>query len=139
MHLLQAAVWIAEDSCPEYMLKAEECLRQEEDRVQHYLHISTKPKLLEQVRSVPDVVKSHKHRLIPHRKTFRRAGRQTVHLCNFRTWRTGFNAEARSGQNAVLQMLAHKRQHVAQFVTGTCSSQTILFYCNIWYSMHAPH
>jgi Cullin family len=46
---LQAAVWIAEDSCPEYMVKAEECLRQEEDRVQHYLHISTKPKLLEQV------------------------------------------------------------------------------------------
>jgi hypothetical protein len=46
---LQAAVWIAEDSCPEYMVKAEECLRQEEDRVLHYLHISTKPKLLEQV------------------------------------------------------------------------------------------
>lgn len=44
-------MWIAEDSCPEYMLKAEECLRQEEERVQHYLHISTKPKLLEQVRS----------------------------------------------------------------------------------------
>lgn len=48
----QAAVWIAEDSCPEYMLKAEECLRQEEERVQHYLHISTKPKLLEQVSSL---------------------------------------------------------------------------------------
>jgi cullin 1 len=45
----KAAVWIAEDSCPEYMVKAEECLRAEEDRVQHYLHISTKPKLLEQV------------------------------------------------------------------------------------------
>jgi hypothetical protein len=45
-------VWIAEDSCPEYMVKAEECLRAEEDRVQHYLHISTKPKLLEQVRLV---------------------------------------------------------------------------------------
>lgn len=43
-------MWIAEDSCPEYMVKAEECLRAEEDRVQHYLHISTKPKLLEQAR-----------------------------------------------------------------------------------------
>lgn len=46
-------MWIAEDSCPEYMVKAEECLRAEEDRVQHYLHISTKPKLLEQVRLMP--------------------------------------------------------------------------------------
>ncbi len=32
------------------MLKAEECLAAEEARVQNYLHISTKPKLLEQAR-----------------------------------------------------------------------------------------
>lgn len=45
----QAAVWVAEDSCPDYMLKAEACLKQEEERVGNYLHISTKPKLLEEV------------------------------------------------------------------------------------------
>lgn len=38
-----------EDSCPDYMRKAEECLRQEEERVDGYLHMDSKPKLLKQV------------------------------------------------------------------------------------------
>lgn len=44
----KASTWIVEDSCPEYMLKAEECLQKEKDRVSHYLHSSTETKLLEQ-------------------------------------------------------------------------------------------
>ena len=39
-----------DDSCPEYMMKAEECLRQEEERVAKYLHVDSKPKLLKEVR-----------------------------------------------------------------------------------------
>lgn len=42
----QAASWFAEDSCPEYLLKAEASLAKEEERVDKYLHASTKPKLL---------------------------------------------------------------------------------------------
>ncbi len=42
----QAASWFAEDSCPEYMTKAEASLAAEEERVDKYLHASTKPKLL---------------------------------------------------------------------------------------------
>jgi len=42
----KAADWIGGDSCPEYMAKAEECLRQEEERVEAYLHPSTRGKLL---------------------------------------------------------------------------------------------
>lgn len=42
----QAASWFAEDSCPEYMIKAEASLTSEEERVDKYLHASTKPKLL---------------------------------------------------------------------------------------------
>ena len=38
-----------EDSCPDYMLKAEECLKAEEERVALYLHASTKVKLLRAV------------------------------------------------------------------------------------------
>eukprot|EP00877_Chromochloris_zofingiensis_P005717 jgi/Chrzof1/15146/Cz09g29020.t1 len=45
----KAAEWITEDSCPDYMLKAEDCLRLEEERVDNYLHSSTKPKLLKEV------------------------------------------------------------------------------------------
>ncbi|KAF5736967.1 cullin-like protein1 [Tripterygium wilfordii] len=45
----KASNWILEDSCPDYMLKAEECLRREKDRVSHYLHSSSEPKLLEKV------------------------------------------------------------------------------------------
>ncbi|KAG2721496.1 hypothetical protein I3843_02G071300 [Carya illinoinensis] len=45
----KASVWILEDSCPDYMLKAEECLKREKDRVAHYLHSSSEPKLLEKV------------------------------------------------------------------------------------------
>lgn len=44
----KAAVWIASDSCPEYMLKAEECLKNEKDRVLHYLHSSSEAKLLQE-------------------------------------------------------------------------------------------
>ncbi|KAI3856590.1 hypothetical protein MKW92_048217, partial [Papaver armeniacum] len=44
----KASNWIQEDFCPEYMIKAEECLKREKDRVTHYLHSSTKEKLIEQ-------------------------------------------------------------------------------------------
>ncbi|KAI8566078.1 hypothetical protein RHMOL_Rhmol02G0011700 [Rhododendron molle] len=45
----KASNWILEDSCPDYMLKAEECLKREKDRVSHYLHSSSESKLLEKV------------------------------------------------------------------------------------------
>ncbi|KAI3501662.1 hypothetical protein L1887_29605 [Cichorium endivia] len=45
----KASNWILEDSCPDYMLKAEECLKREKDRVSHYLHSSSEPRLLEKV------------------------------------------------------------------------------------------
>ncbi|KAF5941485.1 hypothetical protein HYC85_019127 [Camellia sinensis] len=45
----KASNWILEDSCPNYMLKAEECLKREKDRVAHYLHSSSELKLLEKV------------------------------------------------------------------------------------------
>ncbi|CAK8531750.1 unnamed protein product [Lathyrus sativus] len=45
----KASNWILEDSCPDYMLKAEECLKREKDRVAHYLHSSSESKLLEKV------------------------------------------------------------------------------------------
>nr|ACS69068.1 CULLIN1-like protein 1 [Lilium longiflorum] len=47
----KASAWILEDSCPDYMLKAEECLKREKDRVSHYLHVSSEPKLLEKVQN----------------------------------------------------------------------------------------
>ncbi|KAK4265739.1 hypothetical protein QN277_026753 [Acacia crassicarpa] len=46
----KASNWILEHSCPDYMLKVEECLKQEKERVAHYLHSSSEPKLLEKVR-----------------------------------------------------------------------------------------
>ncbi|KAH0767967.1 hypothetical protein KY285_003838 [Solanum tuberosum] len=45
----KASNWILEDSCSDYMLKAEECLEREKDRVSHYLHSSSETKLLEKV------------------------------------------------------------------------------------------
>ncbi|GLU07429.1 hypothetical protein SLE2022_243890 [Rubroshorea leprosula] len=45
----KATSWILEDSCPDYMLKSEECLRKERERVSHYLHSSSEPKLVEKV------------------------------------------------------------------------------------------
>ncbi|KAL9245428.1 hypothetical protein vseg_019086 [Gypsophila vaccaria] len=45
----KAASWIQENTCPEYMSKAEESLKQEKDRVDHYLHTKTEDKLLEKV------------------------------------------------------------------------------------------
>ncbi len=38
----KASVWIEQDSCPDYMQKAEEHIKLEEDRVDSYLHSSTK-------------------------------------------------------------------------------------------------
>ncbi|KAH0725712.1 hypothetical protein KY284_001577 [Solanum tuberosum] len=45
----KASNWILEDSYPDYMLKAEKCLKREKDRVSHYLHSSSVTKLLEKV------------------------------------------------------------------------------------------
>ncbi|XP_060216870.1 cullin-1-like [Lycium barbarum] len=47
----KASSWIVEDSCPDYMLKAEECLKKEKDRVSHYLHVTSETKLLEKVQN----------------------------------------------------------------------------------------
>ncbi|KAJ8767678.1 hypothetical protein K2173_018236 [Erythroxylum novogranatense] len=45
----KASKWILNYSCPQYMIKAEECLKKETDRVLHYLHTDTEPKLIEKV------------------------------------------------------------------------------------------
>ncbi|KAK9713588.1 hypothetical protein RND81_06G037600 [Saponaria officinalis] len=45
----KAAVWILEDSCPEYLFKAEDCLKKEKDRVDQCLHINTEEKLQQKV------------------------------------------------------------------------------------------
>ncbi|CAK8544281.1 unnamed protein product [Lathyrus sativus] len=45
----KATIWIESDSCPDYMLKAEDCLKRERDRVSHYLHTCTEQKLVEKV------------------------------------------------------------------------------------------
>uniref|UniRef100_A0A5B7BPQ6 Cullin-1 n=1 Tax=Davidia involucrata TaxID=16924 RepID=A0A5B7BPQ6_DAVIN len=47
----KASNWIVEDSCPDYMLKVEECLKKEKDRVSHYLHSSSETKLVEKVQN----------------------------------------------------------------------------------------
>ncbi|RXH97211.1 hypothetical protein DVH24_035879 [Malus domestica] len=45
----KAASWLLEDFCPDFLVKAEECLRRERDRVSHYLHSSSESKLVEKV------------------------------------------------------------------------------------------
>lgn len=45
----KASVWIEQDSCPDYLIKAEECLKCEKERVEHYLHASSESKLLKEV------------------------------------------------------------------------------------------
>ncbi|KAM3328331.1 hypothetical protein P3S68_033023 [Capsicum galapagoense] len=47
----KASSWSVEDSCPDYMLKAEECLKKEKDRASHYLCVSSETKLLEKVQN----------------------------------------------------------------------------------------
>ncbi|KAF3629127.1 Cullin-1 [Capsicum annuum] len=47
----KASTWIVEDTCPEYMLKVEECLKKEKERVSHYLHADSETKLLEKVQN----------------------------------------------------------------------------------------
>eukprot|EP00455_Lapot_gusevi_P043272 TRINITY_DN5238_c0_g1_i4.p1 TRINITY_DN5238_c0_g1~~TRINITY_DN5238_c0_g1_i4.p1 ORF type:complete len:690 (-),score=273.95 TRINITY_DN5238_c0_g1_i4:174-2243(-) len=42
----KARIWLAQDSCPDYMTKAEACILAEEARVQAYLHQSSKEPLL---------------------------------------------------------------------------------------------
>ncbi|XP_027120828.2 cullin-1-like [Coffea arabica] len=45
----KASTWISEASSTDYLLRAEESLKQEKDRVYHYLHLSSEKKLLERV------------------------------------------------------------------------------------------
>ncbi|XP_059436145.1 cullin-1-like [Corylus avellana] len=52
----KASSWFSNYSCPEYMLKVEECLKSERDRVSHYLLTSTEQKLVEKVQHMLVVV-----------------------------------------------------------------------------------
>ncbi|MCD9558541.1 Cullin-1 [Datura stramonium] len=47
----KASGWIDEYSYSNYLLKAEECLKKEKDRVSHYLHDISETKLLEKVKN----------------------------------------------------------------------------------------
>lgn len=59
---VKAAAWIMDDSCPEYMIKAEECLQLEDERIQSYLDISSKKKLLRRVEA--ELLTEHKDVLL---------------------------------------------------------------------------
>ncbi|KAL1318020.1 hypothetical protein HN51_070265 [Arachis hypogaea] len=58
----KATNWIEVDSCPDYMLKAEDCLRRERERVTHYLHSSTEQKLVEKVQH--ELLVTHANQLL---------------------------------------------------------------------------
>ncbi|KAF7804825.1 cullin-1 [Senna tora] len=58
----KATNWIEDDCCPDYMLKAEDCLRRERDRVTQYLHSSTEQKLVEKVQH--ELLVSHANQLL---------------------------------------------------------------------------
>ena len=58
----RANAWIEEDSCPEYLIKVEECLRREKERVGHYLHASSETKLLKEVEK--EVLAKYEMRLL---------------------------------------------------------------------------
>ena len=58
----KASVWIEEDSCPDYLVKAEDCLKREKERVGHYLHASSETKLLKEVEK--EVLASYETQLL---------------------------------------------------------------------------
>jgi cullin 1 len=53
---------LQEDSSPDYLIKAEECLRDEEERVNSYLHVSTRPKLLKEAEN--ELLRVHQMQLL---------------------------------------------------------------------------
>uniref|UniRef100_A0A0D3DGB0 Cullin N-terminal domain-containing protein n=1 Tax=Brassica oleracea var. oleracea TaxID=109376 RepID=A0A0D3DGB0_BRAOL len=53
----KASSWIQEDSCPEYMIKAEESLKKEKERVTHYLQNKTyRSKFLKEYSSIKNIL-----------------------------------------------------------------------------------
>lgn len=58
----KSAAWITDDSCPEYMVKAEEHLKRERERVAHYLHTSSEEKLL--AKAEHELLKVHQTQLL---------------------------------------------------------------------------
>jgi cullin 1 len=58
----KASLWIEEDSCPAYLIKAEQCLGREKERVGHYLHASSEAKLLKEVER--EVLATYETRLL---------------------------------------------------------------------------
>jgi len=58
----ESAKWIAEDSCPDYMRKAEDRLIQEQARAQAYLHQTTEPQLIKKVEA--ELIQDHQNHLL---------------------------------------------------------------------------
>lgn len=63
----RSAQWIVDDTCPEYMLKVEQCLEKEKQRVASYLHSSTEAKLLKEVEN--ELLKTHQTALLEKENT----------------------------------------------------------------------
>lgn len=70
-YLRKASSWILNDSCPEYMIKAEECLKKERDRAVYYFHTRSESKLIEKVQLELLVV--HRNQLLENEQSGCRA------------------------------------------------------------------
>lgn len=70
-YLRKAGSWILNDSCPEYMIKAEECLKKERDRAVCYFHMCSESKLIEKVQHELLVV--HRNQLLENEQSGCRA------------------------------------------------------------------
>lgn len=58
----ESARWITEDSCPEYLIKAEKRLKEEHERCKVYLHPNTEPHLIKVVEA--ELITKHQTRLL---------------------------------------------------------------------------
>jgi cullin 1 len=54
--------WMEQDSCPDYMVKAEKCVEEEEGRLQTYIHQSTREALMRATRD--ELLKRHQNELL---------------------------------------------------------------------------
>lgn len=81
----KASSWILEYSSPDYMLKVEECLKREKDRIAHYMHSSSEPKLLEKVQH--ELLPEHASQLDGNLEHASQHDRNSEHISNFTTRR----------------------------------------------------
>ncbi|CAA7048116.1 unnamed protein product [Microthlaspi erraticum] len=121
----KASRWIEEDSYNDYILKSEECLEKEKERVTHYLPSSSVPKLVKKVEH--ELLVKYANQLLQ-QSEFREMARGLEHIANiFKKHVTDADGHEDTEEHVLIKKLMELHDKYLVYVTKYSHNHTLFY------------